>query len=356
LNAGVDVIIAVHDPERPIERAVGSVLTSRSVRRVLIVCHELEPRSLQYRLGTLVDDERVRLLEFRDGGRGPGGPFNHGLSQSDAEYVAVMGSDDSVSDGALDAWLATAAAERADMVIAPIRHAGGPRIPTPPTLRRRRLRGARDRLAFRAAPLGLIRRARFGDLRFTEGLATGEDLAYSTHIWFSDAVIVAAAAPAYYVVHDDAVRVSFSRRPLRDDLRAAQMLIDDTSIRALSARDRRALAIKLWRVNLFGAVHYRAGEWQREDREAAAELAGAIQEFSPASITVLSIAEDRLRRALLDPAIGDERIDELSERRRRFLSIGALMSSQPAWLFARDAPIRFSAASWMAGRIGKPAQ
>lgn len=350
MPADVDVIIAVHDATRPIERAVGSALGAAGVRRVLVICHDLDSAPILERLAPLRDDERITVLEHRDGIRSPAGPFNHGLQHAQADYVCVMGSDDELAPGAIDAWLDVARSARADMVIAPLRHAGGARVPTPPTHRRRGLRGARDRLAFRAAPLGLISRARFGHLRFTDGVATGEDLAYSTRIWFAGAVIAAAAAPHFYLIHDDVVRVTFSRRPLSEDLSAVRMLIDEADIRALPRTERRALGVKLWRVNLFGAAHYRADAWGEGDRQAAAALAAALTDFSPESVGVLSRAEWRLRAALMDRAVPDAQVDELSRRRRRFLSVDALVPARWWSIFAHDAPLRFSAASWWASR------
>lgn len=349
-DGDVDVVIAVHDEARPIERAVASVLASACVRRVFVICHDLDAVMVRDRLGALADDARVDLFEYRDGVKSPAGPFNYGLKHAEAAYIAVMGSDDTIDTGAIDEWCAVAKSAGADMVIAPLRHATGTRVPTPPTRRRRRLRGARDRLAFRTAPLGLISRKRFGHLRFTGGVATGEDLAYSTRIWFSNATIAAAAAPADYVIHDDTVRVTFSRRPLQEDVKAVMLLVADPEFRALSRADRRALATKLWRVNLFGAVHYRVGAWNAADRRAAAELSEALTLFSPESIGVLSRAEGALRAALLTDEASDDWIDELSRRRRRFLSIDALVPVRLWAFFARDAPLRFSAATWWARR------
>lgn len=350
MSADVDVVVAVHDPARPIERAVASALTSDSVARVIVVCHNTPIEPIRTRLGALADDPRVTLEELQDGTRSPAGPFNRGLDVTSGSYVSVMGSDDTVESGAIDAWRRTATDHRADVVIAPLRHAGGSRIPTPPTLRRSHLEGARDRLAFRTAPLGLISRARFGDLRFTPGLATGEDLAYSTRLWFSGARISRSREPACYLIHDDNERVTFTRRALSEDLRAVDLLIRDPWVRSLPARDRRALALKLWRVNLFGAVHYRAGAWTAEDRAAAAAMAAALIDFSPQSVQVLSQAEGRLADALQDLASADERIDELSQQRRRFASLGALVPVRTWRLLDRDAPLRFSAASWWALR------
>lgn len=350
MPADVDVIIAVHDPARPVERAVASVLDSESVSRVIVVCHNLDAEVIRDRLGTLAHDNRVLLTEHRDALRSPAGPFNRGLDLSEATYASVMGSDDTVAPGAIDAWRRTASDTGADAVIAPLRHSAGARVPTPPSLRRRALRGARDRLAFRTAPLGLISRGRFGGLRFTEGLATGEDLAYSARIWFSRARIACSAAPAYYLIHDDAERVTFSRRPLSEDLRAVTLLLADSWARSLSTVDRRAIAVKLWRVNLFGAVHYRAGIWDAVDREAAREIARDISAFSPESVNVLSRAEGRLREALLDQHRSSGQIDELSRRRRRFLSVDALIPVRTLLTFSHDAPLRFSMATWWAGR------
>jgi hypothetical protein len=350
MGGEIDVIVAVHDIARPIGRAVRSVLGSHSVQRVIVVCHDLDADAVRTRLGALADDERVLLTEHRDGIRSPAGPFNHGLELADARYVAVMGSDDTVTEGAFDSWHEVALSTGADMVIAPLRHAGGARVATPPTRRRRGLRGEHDRLAFRTAPLGLVSRERFGRLRFTSGLATGEDLAYSTRIWFSGAGIAAAAPPAYYEIHDDGVRVTFSRRPLREDLLAVSQLIAEPDILALSSGQRRALAVKLWRVNLFGGVHYRAGAWGEGDRAAAAVLAADLTRFSPESIGVLSRAEGALREALLTASVTDDEVDERSRRRRRFLSFSALVPVRSGLVLSRDAPLRFSAATWWAGR------
>ncbi|MFB7251794.1 glycosyltransferase [Microbacterium sp. NPDC056234] len=350
MGADVDVIVAVHDPARPVERAVASALESEAVARVIVVCHNIPIDPIRSRLGSLADDPRIVIDALDDGTRSPAGPFNRGLDLALGAFVSVMGSDDAVQPGAIDAWRRAAAQHAADVVIAPLRHAGGSRVPTPPTLRRSSLRGARDRLAFRTAPLGLVSRAKFGDLRFTEGLATGEDLAYSTRLWFSGARIAGCRESAYYLIHDDNERVTFTKRTLAEDVRAVELLIRDPWVLSLSARDRRAIGVKLWRVNLFGAVHYRAGAWSADDRSTASAMAAALAEFSPQSTEVLSRAEGLLADALRDPTSTDSRIDLLSQRRRRFASLRALVPIRTWRLFDRDAPLRFSAATWWALR------
>ena len=127
-----------------------------------------------------------------------------------------MGSDDTLEPGAVSAWLDTARATGAAAVIAPVRYRGGPRILTP---RARVFRGPlvdplRDRLAYRTAPLGLIRRealSRLG-LRLSQGLRTGEDLEFGLRLWFSgEKIAYPAHAPAYLVGQDADERVT-SRR------------------------------------------------------------------------------------------------------------------------------------------------
>ena len=152
----VDVVIAIHDPRRDIARSVGSALTSASVARVIVVCHNTPVDGIAAGLGTLADDSRVQLEAFDDGLRSPAGPFNRGLDLATARFTSIMGSDDELASGAVDAWAQAAARERADVVVPPLRHAGGGLVPTPPTRPRRiaGLDGIRDRLSYRTAPLG----------------------------------------------------------------------------------------------------------------------------------------------------------------------------------------------------------
>lgn len=350
LPRDVEVIVAAHDARRDIERAVSSALTSRSVHRVRVICHNVDADDIRAATGAVADDPRVEFHELRDGVRSPAGPFNAGLDHAECRYVAVLGSDDEVTSGAIDGWRSTARETGADMVIAPLRHAGGRRVPTPPTPRRRKLRGARDRLAYRTAPLGLISRPRFGDLRFTPELATGEDLAFTTRMWFSGARIARHVGPGEYLIHDDAERVTFTSRPLADELRAVELLLADSGTRALAPGDRLALAVKLWRLPIFGAIHYRAGAWAPEDLPALRRIAAELQAFSRPAIRTLSRADAALITAIADSTTTTAQLDALSRRRRRFFRIAALMPSDPRRLLAREAPLRFSAATWWALR------
>lgn len=348
----VDVVIAIHDARRDIARSAGSALTSSGVARVVIVCHHLDPAVVADRLGALAGDPRIALERFDDGLRSPAGPFNRGLDLADARFTAIMGSDDELSPGAIDRWLEIAHRDGADVVVPVLRYAGGRRVPTPPTrpMRRNRLDGVRDRLAYRTAPLGLVARQRFGDLRMTPGLATGEDLRYSTMLWFSDAAISRVRSGAEYLIHDDAERVTFTARPVRDELAAIRPLLDDGAVAELPPAARTALAVKLWRITLFGAVHHRAGGWGGDDRAELAAVAGRLRAFAPRALDVLSRADRSLVAAVEDPAIADVELDARSRARRRFATPAALLTADLPRAAAREAPLRFAAATWLAGR------
>lgn len=344
----VDVVIAVHDARRRIDRAVRSVLSSDSVSRVIVICHGIAAREIDAAL--VIDDPRVELTHFQDGIRSPAGPFNRGIELATGRYLAIVGSDDELTPGAIDAWRRTAERDMSDVVMAPLRHAAGGRVPTPPTWRGRRLQGARDRLAYRTAPLGLVARDLVGGLRFTEGLATGEDLAFSARLWFGDARVSRHRGAGEYLIHDGDDRVTFTFRPLSEELRAVELLIRDPWARRLSSTDRTAVAAKLWRVNVFGAVHYRAGSWTSPDRLWLADLVRELHDYAPPAFHRLSRADAALAAALRDTAVPDSDVDALSRQRRRFVSAGALVPVRTALLLAREAPLRFSAATWWASR------
>lgn len=347
-EADVDVVIAVHDPARSIGRAVASALSSVAVVRVIVVCHGVAADAIRTAAATA--DPRVEFVEFTDGLRSPAGPFNHGLDLTTARYVSIMGSDDEFTPGAVDRWRRTAARDSAQIVIAPLRHAQGARVPTPPTWRSRGLRGARDRLAYRTAPLGLIARERIDGLRMTPGLATGEDLAFSARLWFGAPGVSRHTGAGEYLIHDGDDRVTFTRRPLDEELRAVELLIRDRWALGLPVADRVALAVKLWRISLFGAVHYRGGSWDDGDRSWMAILVRDLRAYAPQALDRLSHADRALIAGLADPAIANAEIDARSRRRRRFASPAALIPSRLVLLFAREAPLRFMAATWWAGR------
>ncbi|MGP7960383.1 glycosyltransferase [Sanguibacter sp. A247] len=313
----VDLIIAVHDVRREIGRAVRSVLAgSEGLVRVTVVAHDLGVGTVDAALA-LTPDERhhVRVLGFSDHVRSPAGPFNHGLAHATAEHVAVMGSDDTLERGAVRAWLDVALERDSDVVLAPLRQGGeilrnplvrpgtgrpGPRATTP-------LDVVADRLLYRSAPLGLLRRAtlaRLG-LTFTEGLATGEDLELSTRLWCSGARIdMLPSAPAYVVGADAADRVTSVVRPVADELAAVTRLRGTGLTADLVPSQRRALAIKVLRVHVLGALARRpsADAWDDDGPAVLRAEARAWLETAPTALHALARADLAALRVVAGPA------------------------------------------------------
>jgi len=302
----VDLVVAVHDVRRPVGRAVRSVLDgSGDLVRVTVVAHDLGVRAVEAALDLTPGEHRhVRVLGFSDHVRSPAGPFNHGLAHARAEHVAVMGSDDTLEPGAVRAWLDVARERGSDVVLAPLRQGGeilrnplvrpgtgrpGPRARTP-------LDVVADRLLYRSAPLGLLRRAtlaRLG-LTFTEGLATGEDLELSTRLWCSDARIdMLPSAPAYVVGADAADRVTSAVRPVADELAAVTRLRTTGLPGELRPSHRRALAVKVLRVHVLGALARRPvpDAWDDEGPAVLRAEARAWLELAPTALHAFARAD-----------------------------------------------------------------
>ncbi|MET1016754.1 MAG: glycosyltransferase [Leifsonia flava] len=306
----VDIVIGVHDHTRPIRRAVASVLEGSPSSRisVIVVCHGIDERPVLDKLRGLPAD-RLRVVEFSDGLTGPTGPYNHGMAISTASHVMVMGSDDFLEPSAVLQWLSHVDRTGCDMLIAPLRHQGGARIPAPLTRigRSARLDPIRDRLFYRTAPIGLIRRSaldRLG-LRYVDGLATGEDMAMSVGLWTGGLRIdYRMGLPCYVVGADAETRVTTRVMPVETALGATNDTLDRVEALGLALDVRVALGIKLLRINVLGAMIARPGvsDWTAGDVSALTATAGRIVSISPQVLTSFSIADRQLIRAALDPA------------------------------------------------------
>ncbi|MFN3707861.1 glycosyltransferase [Microcella sp.] len=299
----LDVVVAVHTAQRPVERTVGSALADPELPvRVTVVAHGLDAGDLKPRLATTADP-RLRVMEHHDGIASPAGPMNAGMLAATAPFVSVIGSDDYYEYGALGAALERAQGG-ADIAILPIRHAGGARVltPLPRYGRMQRLDPVRDRLFTRTAPLAIVNRGLMlaAGAPFTEGLASGEDLAISTRLWASGARIdYDSTAPAYVIGADASDRVTTALRPLGEELRAVRLLIADRSVGAYSIAVRRALAAKLARVHLIGAVDRRRdAELLAGELEELSRLAHELDAFAPGFAAPLARAEARVFAAL----------------------------------------------------------
>jgi|GEM_PF-194277 len=358
----IDVIVGVHSVQRPVARAVRSVLANRTPVRITVVCHGLPAAEISPLLGVLPAEalavgHEVRLVEFADGVASPAGPYNRGLDLATAPYVAVLGSDDRLAPGAIDSWAALARETDADAVITRLAYArpdGSIRavVPTPPArpFRTRDLDPVRDRLAYRSAPLGLLRRStleRLG-LRHDEGKPVGVDLELSTHLWFAgERIAYDRRGPAYLIGEDGSDRITFAARPIERDLLWLPDLLDARWFRTLPLTHRRSIAAKFLRIHLFGAIHYRAEQstWTPQERAALRSLTAAVLAAAPDAERVLSRAEHDLLDAALDPDVPAEHLITLSARRRRHGRPATLAPRDLRFLLAREAPLRLMTAS-----------
>lgn len=359
----VDVVIAVHTPDRPIERTVASLMesglpteaSSAGRLRVTVVCHNTAAGPLRERVAPEHRD-LVRFVEYADGIRSPAGPFNHGISLAGGTWVSIMGSDDSLEPGALASWVQAAERDGADVLIAPMAHAGGGPIRTPVVRRSRTadLDPVADRLTYRTAPLGLMRLSlvRSLDLEFPTRYATGEDQSFSAKLWFSGASISYGRGLPRYLVHADAVvRVTATPRPVTEDLAFATDLVDSAWFAGLSQTERSAVVTKLLRVHVFGHVLLRAdaGSWCRAEAAEMAEVARRLLFAAPRSARPLSLAD----RSLLDAVVRAEPdaavMKALATARRTFSNPRTWLPRDLLTLFEPEAPLRFMAASVLLG-------
>jgi hypothetical protein len=298
----VDVVIPVHAESRPVERAVGSVLSASNAGRirVTVVAHEIEPRALEKRLPA-----SVRVLPFEDGVQSAAGPVNAGIEAATAEYLCRVDSDDYLEDGALDAWMAHVAAHRPEVLLGRLSFEGRGPVPVPLTrpFRLTRLDPIRDRLAYRTNPLGLIHRetVRRRDLRFTPGLRVGEDLEIGLDLWFrSRRIDFAGRSPSYVVGGGAKDRSTLAAMPAEIELAATSRLIELDWVSALSVEARRAIAIKLTRVHVLGRLT-RDDVVPDEDQPYVSELLARLDRFAPGFRAPFARADRELLDAASDP-------------------------------------------------------
>lgn len=355
----VEMVVAVHTPNRPIERVVASLMaaglpTDPSLPgrlRVTVVCHNTPAGPIRDRVAP-EHQERVRFVEFSDGIASPAGPFNHGMSLATGTWVSIMGSDDSLEPDALARWVQAAEHDGADVLIAPMAHADGVPIRTPVVRRNRRsnLDPVSDRLTYRTAPLGIMKLSLVQSLGlvFPTRYATGEDQSFSANLWFSGARISYGRGLPRYLVHDDAVvRVTATPRSVAEDLAFASELVESRWFAGLSVKERRAIVTKLLRVHVFGHVMLRAeaGSWCARDAVEMAVVARGLLFAAPRAARPLSLAD----RSLLDAVAREEpdaaAMKSLSTLRRTFSNPRTWLPRDVSALLHPEAPLRFMSAS-----------
>jgi hypothetical protein len=319
--------------------------------RITIVCHNISSAEIASTL-PIAQRDMVNFLEFRDNLPSPAGPKNFAVDQTNGRYIAFLDSDDSYDSGALREWSARAERRQLDAVIPPERHAAGGTIRTPVVrpFRSRNLNPLRDRLSYRTAPLGLIRRSTLAESRlvFAGGVRNGSDQIFGLKLWFdSKKIEFARGGPGYIVGADAQTRVTTQLQALGSELKATSDLFDDSWFSAQQLSSRRAIAVKSVRILFFGAVarRFETDSWTAESHREAADFLRLAARVAPGYTRTLSIADVELCRAVLDEGSLSATLAALSVRRRAFGTPATVLTPRIWELLAIDAPIRFMFAS-----------
>ena len=298
----IEIIIRVHDTDRPLDRAIASVLDYERAS-VLIVAHGIPADSIP-----VPDTHRVKVVEAPGGHGFPGVASNAGVQAVTAPLVGFLDSDDYFERGALESLHRRLVEDGADGVIIPRRTEGKQRSLLPVTLRRRGLRAGRDRLFYYTAPFGLYRRGALQSpaLAFDETVRTGEDIGTSALLWTAGLNLSHHPGDPAYVVTDEAPRRATRGGDVRTRLAAINNVLATGRLDHLSRNDRVAWAIKTVRVNILSGILGGGEPLPVEDRKALARTLEALLAFSPQALEVFSRADrDRLDRALNGAGPGD---------------------------------------------------
>lgn len=299
MNPFVDVVIPVHRAERPVERAVASVLGPGSgapgAARAIVVCHNISASVFADRLAPF--GRGVLTVELADGMASPAGPLNAGLEAARAPWVTCMGSDDFQAPGAVAAWVAHLRRRNPDVLILPVADQRTGQVDIPPVRpwRRLSLDPVADRLTYRTGPLMLVRRTlvRSHHIRMDEGLRTGEDLAYSAHVLLAAGRIDLLAGPPYIEADDGAERVTRQPFAVAELLVPAQRLAGQAWVGDLDPRRRHALAVRVIRKSVLPALLTQGADLTDADRARAAASVNAWLTLDPDLLRPLSVAEAR---------------------------------------------------------------
>ncbi|MGP9682715.1 glycosyltransferase [Brachybacterium sp. AOP3-A1-3] len=348
----VDVIIACHTPDRPVGRAVASVLEGNGEQaRVTVVCHNIEAAEIAAVLRPEHRD-RVRLLEHRDAYRSASGPFNAGIRASGSEFVAILGSDDTLAPGAVSSWLEVQERTGAEFVVTRLAlGSAAAGVPTPAARlwRHGLVDLVADRLSYRSAPLGLMRRSLLGStgIELVEGATIGGDVAMVTRLMATWRTAYDRFGPAYVIGEDAGDRVTYVVRPMREQLGFFPDLLDAGWFAELSADARRSIGTKLLRIHVFGAVFYREDPsiWTPQERADLAAITAEVIDRAPGCLEPLSRADRRLVDACLDPEVLATELIAAAQDRRRHGRPATLIPREPRFVLDREAPLRFMAAS-----------
>jgi hypothetical protein len=368
----VDVVIAVHDASRPVGRAAASALADGvATVRVIVVCHGVRASSFA-EFGD-VSGAPITWIEYADGIHSPAGPFNYGIGASQADFVTVMGSDDYYEPGAMTVAIDRLGTDDPDALVLPLRHQSGEEVRNP--LARRghvhALDPVRDRMAYRTAPLALIRRSTLDRLalKFTPGLSTGEDIDFSARLWFSDARIDFHPGDPGYVIGADAQdRVTAEPLPARIEVAPVAALLKTKWAHSLGSARRRALAVKVLRIHVLGPLLRRVNatradlsELQQdllseEDAAAYASLASDAVRLAPRTLVPFSRSDRKILDALARPHPNAGEIRLAAVAHAHSAAFDTLVPRNPLAAFDREGNVRrfVRYRTWPNGRSNNP--
>ncbi|MGO1267305.1 MAG: glycosyltransferase family A protein [Microbacterium gubbeenense] len=351
----VDMVVAVHDTRRDIRRAISSILADPdSTIRAFVVAHNIERRAVENELADLIAAHpgRIRIEELMDAIPSPSGPFNFGMQESDAEFVGIMGSDDELDPGAIAQWRLNARKHDADAVIAKVvRGELRTLVRSPPKrlFRTGVLDFAKDRLSYRSAPLGLIKRSAIGrlDLKLLEGARNGGDLPFVTRLWLKGRVVPARGLAAYVEHADAPVRVTYVAKPVAEELSAVVAMLDDPLMGSMSISHKEALVTKLLRRNLTDSVRKRkqGRGFTPDDILAFQAIVRRLDDLAPRARRMLSVAQARMFTELMSVEPDLEQVAAHDAAALRFRSVNAIRPASLAVILHPQAQPRFMAAS-----------
>ncbi|MFE4835606.1 glycosyltransferase [Arthrobacter sp. NPDC056691] len=380
MSQSIEVVIPVHDVERPFKRAVGSALAQRAELsrlgielRVTVVLHNLGADAGMVSAGSesgagsaaSSEFDGVTWLTCDDGVRSPAGPRNRALDASTATYLSFVDSDDHLEPGSLAAWWKAAQPAGASVVIAPLRTPEGTILPAP------RIRPSKpavldplkDGLAYRSVPYGLLRRSVLTDIgfRYAEGLRTGEDIEAALKLWFrSGPVCYPYGTPAYHQTDDSgAGRVTSSLSNLADEFTWLERLLATDWLQQAPLAERRAVALKVLRVHGIGALLRRAGAsgvpddalWNEAERAYWANMSSRLYAFAGGSLPELSRRDAELTQAAA-AAADLQSLRTAVERHRTAGRLGDLVPASPAAILSRDSVLRHYLTERLRARAG----
>lgn len=361
MRQSIEVAIPVHDPARPLARALDSVLGQQPELaklgvelRVTVVCHNISVEEIKASVSPKqAADDAVTWLPCHDGSKSPAGPRNAALAASSATFLSFLDSDDYLERGSLGAWWLAAREHQAAAVIAPLRTPEGTILHTP-RIRPGRpavLDPVRDGLAYRSLPFGLLRRAALLECGFgyAEGIPIGEDLETTVKLWFrGGSIVYPYGAPAYCQTDDSGPeRVTSTLRPLAEEFQWLDAMVQAPWLRQAPLRERRTIALKLMRIHGIGAL-LRRGQlpgtgaspvWSGAEQASWVTISRKLHDMAGGELPALSRKDAQLSREAVK-AGSESELRAAVVRHAQAGRTGELVTDNPLALLSRDSVLR----------------